>query len=141
MASFFYDSFWNDLFAGNVAPETDTTYMMLATSSYSPNKSTNAKRSDVTNEASGTGYTTGGQSVTTTITNASSGTSDLLTVGFADVSWTTATITAAYAVVYKHRGGAASADNLYCLIDFGGTFSSVAGTFTVHMSTAFGLQN
>ena len=126
MASFFYDSFWNDLFSGAVAPEADTTYMMLATSSYTPNKSTNAKRSDVTNESSGAGYTTGGQSVTTTITNASSGTSDLLDRGFADVSWTTATITAAYAVVYKHRGGASSADNLYCLIDFGGTFSSVA---------------
>jgi hypothetical protein len=141
MASFFYDSFFNDLFAGNVAPESDTCYMMLTTSSYTPNKSTNAKRSDVTNESSGAGYSTGGKAVTVTITNAAAGTSDLLTVGLADVSWTTATITAAYAVVYTHRGGLATADNLYCLIDFGGSFSSVSGTFTVHMSTQFGLQN
>ena len=141
MASFFYDSMWNDLFSGAIAPEADTVYMMLTTSSYSPNKSTNAKRSDVTNESSGAGYSTGGQAVTVTITNASAGTSDLLTVGLADVSWTVATITAAYAVVYKHRGGASSADNLYCLVDFGGSFASVAGTFTVHMSTQFGLQN
>ncbi len=140
MASFFYDSFWDDLMKSNVVPSTDTVYGMLTTSSYTPSKSAHAKRSDVTNEVSGTGYTAGGQALSITLT-AASGNSDLELVNMADVSWTTATITAAYLVAYKHRGGASSADNLYWVVDFGGSFTSTAGTFTVHMSTQFGVQN
>jgi hypothetical protein len=140
MASFFYDSFWDDLMKGNINPSSDTFYMMLSTSTYTPSKSAHAKRSDVTNEASGTGYAAGGQAATVTLT-AASGNADLELVNLADESWANATITAAYGIVYKHRGGAASADNLVCLIDFGGTFQSTLGTFTVHMSTQFGVQN
>lgn len=140
MASFFYDSFWDDLMKGNIVPSSDTFKLMLTTSSYTPSKASHAKRSDVTNEVSGTGYTAGGAAATVTLT-AASGNSDLELVNSADVSWTTATITAAFAVLYKSRGGASSADNLVFLVDFGGTFTSTAGTFTVHMSTQFGVQN
>lgn len=140
MASFFYDSFWDDLVKGNVVPSTDTFKLMLATSSYTPSKSAHAKRSDVTNEASGTNYTAGGAAATITLT-AAAGNADLELINMADVSWSTATITAAYGVLYKSRGGASSADNLVYLIDFGGTFSSTAGTFTVHLSTQAGIQN
>jgi len=140
MASFYYDSFLDDVFHGNITVSSDTFYLMLTTSSYAPSKSGHAKRSDVTNEVSGTGYTAGGQAATITLT-AASGNSDLELTNMADVSWTTATITAAFAVLYKHRGGAASADNLVFVIDFGGNFTSTAGTFTVHMSTQFGVQN
>lgn len=140
MASFWYDSFVDDLMKGNVVPSTDTVKLMLATSSYAPSKSAHAKRSDVTNEVSGTGYTAGGSAATLTLT-AAAGNGDLEVVSMADVSWTTATITAAYGIAYKARGGAASADNLYFLIDFGGTFTSTAGTFTVHLATQFGWQN
>lgn len=140
MASFFYDSFWDDLMKGNIVPSTDTFKLMLTTSSYTPSKSAHAKRSDVTNEITGTGYTAGGAAATITLT-AASGNSDLELVNMGDVSWTTATITAAFAVLYKSRGGASSADNLVFVIDFGGNFTSTAGTFTVHMSTQFGVQN
>jgi|SRR6185312_1692332 len=140
MATIFFDSFWHDMAQGLVTPSSDTVYEMLTTSSYTPSKSAHAKRSDITNEITGTGYTAGGQAVTITLT-AASGNSDLELYNTADAVWTTATITAAYGVVYKHRGGAASADNLYWLNDFGGSFTSTAGTFTVHMATQFGLQN
>lgn len=140
MASFYYDSFWHDLMQGNIVPSTDTFKLMLTTSTYTPSKSAHAKRSDITNEVSGTGYTAGGSTATITLT-AASGNSDLELTNMADVSWTTATITAAYGVLYKSRGGAASADNLMFLCDFGGTFTSTAGTFTVHMTTNFGVQN
>lgn len=140
MASFFYDSFWDDLMKGNIVPSTDTFKLMLTTSSYTPSKASHAKRSDVTNEVTGTGYTAGGAAATITLT-AASGNSDLELINMADVSWTTATITAAFAVLYKSRGGASSADNLVWVIDFGGSFTSTAGTFTVHMTTQFGVQN
>ena len=140
MASFFYDSFLDDVMHGNITVSSDTFYMMLTTSSYSPSKSADAKRSDVTNEVTGTGYVSGGQAVTVTLT-AASGNGDLELVNFADVSWSSSTITARYAVVYKHRGGAASADNLVALLDLGGNVSTSGGTFTVHMTTQFGWQN
>lgn len=140
MASFIYDSFWDDVAKGNIVLSTDTFKLMLTTSSYTPSKSAHAKRSDITNEVTGTGYTAGGAAATITLT-AASGNADLEAFNMADVSWTTATITAAYAVLYKSRGGAASADNLVWLIDFGGNFTSTAGTFTVHMSSSFGVQN
>lgn len=139
MASFFFDSYWDDVLKGNIL-NTDTFKMLLTTSTYAPSKSAHAKRSDVTNEVVGTGYTAGGAAATVTLT-AASGNSDLELINIADVSWTTATITAAYGVLYKSRGGASSADNLVCLLDFAGTFTSTAGTFTVHLSTQFGIQN
>lgn len=138
--SFYFDSFWDDVFRGNITVNTDTFYLMLLTSSATPSKSAWAKRSDTTNEVSGTGYTAGGQAATITLT-AASGNADLELTNMADVSWTSATITAAYAILYKHRGGAASADNLMFNVDFGGSFTATAGTFTVHMSTQFGVQN
>lgn len=135
------DSCVDDLMRGNVVPSSDTFYMMLCTSSASPSKSAWAKRSDVTNEVSGTGYTAGGKAVALTLT-AASGNSDLELLALADTSWTTATITAAYAVVYKHRGGASSADNLFAIIDFGGSFTATGGTFTVSLSSQqLGIQN
>jgi hypothetical protein len=140
VASFFFDSFWDDLVKGNVVPSTDTVKVLLTTSSYVPSKASHAKRSDVTNEITGTGYTAGGAAAAITLT-AASGNADLELINQADVSWTTATVTAAFAVAYKSRGGASTADNLYWVIDFGGNFTSTAGTFTVHMSTQFGVQN
>lgn len=140
MASFFYDSFWDDVFKGNITVSSDTFYMMLTTNSYSPSKSANAKRSDVTNEVSGTGYTTGGSAVAVTLT-AASGNGDLETVNLADVTWSASSFTTAFGVVYKHRGGAASADNLLCLLDFGGSQTVATQSFTVHMSTNYGVQN
>lgn len=140
MASYFYDSCWDDVMRGNIVFSTDTFKMMLTTSGYAPSKAAHAKRSDVTNEVVGAGYVAGGAAAVVTLTPAS-GNADLELINVADVSWPTATLTAAFAVVYKARGGAAAADNLVYVIDFGGNFTSTAGTFSVHLSTQFGLQN
>lgn len=138
MTSIVYASFLDDLSKGNVL-ETDTYYVMLVTSSYVPNKATHAKRSDITNESSGTGYTSGGAA--TTVTYALNTSSGNATWSFADVVWTSATVSAAGAVIYKHRGGAASADNLVAYIDFGGIFSSGGGTFTFHATSSLVIQS
>jgi hypothetical protein len=138
--AFYTDSLLDDVMRANVTPSADTFKMMMLTSAAAPSKSAWAKRSDVTNEISGTGYTAGGVAVAVTLT-AASGNSDLELTNIADGVWTSATITARYAIVYKSRGGAASADNLFCIIDFGADFTSTNGTFTVHMSVQPGVQN
>src|ERR1700686_259157 len=107
--AYFTDSFLDDVMKGNITVSSDTFYLMLLTSSASPSKSAWAKRSDVTNEVAGTAYVAGGQACTIT-TTAASGNSDLELVNMADATWASSTITAAYGVIYKHRGGAASAD-------------------------------
>lgn len=138
MASLIYNSFMDDLSKGNVK-STDTYYVMLVTSSYTPNKDTHTKRSDVTNEVSGTGYTAGGAASAVTLTLDTS--TDKETWAFADVTWPTSTITARGAVIYKHRGGASSADELVAYVDFSGNISTAGSTFTFHETAPLTMQN
>lgn len=139
MASLNYDSFFDDLSKGNVVPSTDTYKAMLVTNAYTANKGTHAKRSDVTNEVSGTGYTAGGASVTCTVASDTSLHKETYT--FSNPSWSTATITARGMVIYKSRGGASSADNLVSYVDFGADIASTAGTFAVTLSSPLTIQN
>jgi hypothetical protein len=134
MASLIYNSFIRDVLVGNIDMDTDTFKVMLTTSAYTENKDTHVKRSDVTNEVTGDGYTAGGASTTVTVAAVDTANDDVeITIGAA--SWTTSTITARKAVVYKSRGGASSADELVCVIDFGSDVVSTAGTFTLTAST------
>lgn len=139
MASLIYDSFADDLSKGNVVPNTDTFKALLVTATYTPNKGTHLKRSDVTNEVTGTGYTAGGAAVTCTV--AKDTTNHRETYTFSNPSWATATITARAAVIYKSRGGVASADELVCYVDFGADVSSTGGTFSVTFSSPLTIQN
>jgi hypothetical protein len=133
MPSLIYNSFFEDLARGAIDLDTDTVWVMLTTSGYSENKDTHLKRSDVTNEVSGTGYTAGGQSVTVTVTKDT--VNDRLDVSLGSASWASSTITARKAVYYKRRGGAATADELIMVNDFGSDVSSTAATFTLNAST------
>lgn len=133
MPSLIYNSFFEDLARGAVDLDTDTFWVMLTTSGYSENKDTHVKRSDVTNEVTGTGYTAGGQSVTVTVTKDT--VNDRLDVSLGSASWPSSTITARKAVYYKRRGGAATADELVMVNDFGSDVSSTAATFTLNAST------
>jgi hypothetical protein len=138
MASFIYNSCLEDFVSGDIDFSADTFKLMLVTSSYTANKDTHLKRSSVTNEVSGTGYTAGG--ATTACTVAKSTTDDRVTLTFASVSFSTATITARAGVIYKSRGGADTADELVAYVDFGGDVTSTAANFTVGASTIT-LQN
>lgn len=104
--------------------------VMLTTSSYVPDVDTHDFRSDVTNEVTGTGYSAGGQalgSVTVTYDSAN----NRAVFDAADTAWASSTITARYAVIYRARGGASSADELLCYVDFGADVSSTGGAFTI----------
>jgi hypothetical protein len=138
MASFIYNSCLEDFVSGDIDFSADTFKLMLVTSSYTANKDTHLKRSSVTNEVSGTGYTAGG--ATTACTVAKNTTDDRVTLTFASVSFSTATITARAGVIYKSRGGADTADELVAYVDFGGDVTSTAANFTVGASTIT-LQN
>lgn len=138
MASLIYNSAVNDLARGSIDFDTDTFKVLLVTSSYTPSQDNHDKRDDVTNEVTGTGYTAGG--VTTACTVTQDNTNDRVTLSFASASWATSTITARGAVIYKSRGGAASADNLVCYIDFGADVTSTSSTFVLGSSTIT-LQN
>lgn len=133
MASLIYTSFFEDLARGAIDLDTDTFWWMLTTSGYTENKDTHLKRSDVTNEVSGTGYTAGGTVATITVTKDT--VNDRLDVTLGAVSWPSSTITARKAVLYKRRGGAATADELVCVNDFGADVISSAGTFSLAAST------
>ena len=132
MASLIYNSAIDDMARGAIDFDTDTFKAMLVTSSYTPNKDTDDKRNDVTNEATGTGYTAGGVTCACTVTKDTA--NDRVTLSFAAVSWASSTITARALVIYKSRGGASSADELVAYNDFGSNVSSTGGTFSVAAS-------
>ena len=138
MASLIYNSFLEDLARGAIDMDTDTFRVMLTTSAYSENKDTHLKRSDVTNEVTGSGYTAGG--VVTTITVTKDTVNDRLDITLGAVSWPSSTITARKAVYYKARGGAATADELVAVNDFGSDVTSTGATFSLALSTVR-LQN
>jgi len=130
MASVMYNAGKVAIFNGAVDLDTDTFYAMLVTSSYTADVDNHDFRNDVTNEVSGTGYTAGGKEITNpTVTQDDS--NNRAVFDGDNLTWATSTITARGAVIYKRRGGAASADELICYIDFGSDKASNAGPFTI----------
>jgi hypothetical protein len=78
-----------------------------------------------TNEVTGTGYTAGGNTLTISQVPTSTGTTAFL--DFADTTWSTATITARGALIYKSGGG----NPAVAVLDFGSDKTSTAGDFTI----------
>lgn len=118
---------------GSIDFDTDTFKVLLTIVTYAENKDTHDFRDDVTNEVVGTGYTAGGNTVTVTVTIDT--VNDRVDISLGGTTWTTSTITARKAVYYKSRGGAATADELVAVNDFGADVSTTAGTFTLNAST------
>lgn len=138
MASLIYDSFMDDIVKNNINLSTGTFKVMLVTSAYTPVKGTHNRRTSVTNEVTGTGYTSGGQTSATTValdtTNHRSDTT------FANVQWTSSTITARACVIYNSTGTSAN-DQLVAYVDFGQDVSSTSATFAITFSSPLRFQN
>jgi hypothetical protein len=79
-----------------------------------------------TNEVTASGSYTAGGGTLSKVTPTSSGTTAL--TDFADLSFTTATITAFGAMIYNDT---ATGNPAVAILDFGGSKSSTAGTFTI----------
>lgn len=92
-------------------------------------------RSDIANEVTASGtYATGGAAVTCSV-GAVDTTNNRVAVTFGSpAAFTSATISAVGGWIYKAVGSAAT-DELISYVDFGGTISSTAGTFTVTISS------
>lgn len=101
----------------------------LYTSSATLDASTTAY--SASNEASGPGYTAGGNALTISVNPTSSGTTAFLS--FANTSWSTATITARGALIYLNNG---TTNPSVCVLDFGSDKTSTAGTFQINFPTA-----
>ena len=84
-----------------------------------------------TNEVSASGSYAAGGGTLTNVTPTSSGTTAF--TDFADLSFTSATITAYGALIYNDT---AAGNPAVCVLDFGGAKTSTAGTFTIIFPTA-----
>lgn len=132
----FYRPAYLDIMQGDIDLDNDSFRMVLLTASYTP-ANTHSAWSDLSAaEASGTGYTAGGEAVTVTVTE-SGGT---INVDSGDVSWASSTITAKYAAIVRDadgNGSLAAGDIPLCYVDLdtgGGSLSTTSGTFSVTVS-------
>jgi hypothetical protein len=130
MASKLYGNFLLKALNKEVDFDTDTIKVALLTSSYTPNQDTHDYFNDVsTYEVSGTGYTAGGATLASKTATYDSGT-NVIVLDAADVTWSSSTITARYAVVYDSTG-TSSTSALIGYVDFGSDQSSTNGNFTI----------
>ena len=84
----------------------------------------------VTNEVANSGTYAAGGGTLTNVTPTSTSTTAF--TDFADLSFTSATITAFGAMIYNDS---AAGDPSVCILDFGGAKTSTAGTFTIIFPT------
>jgi len=121
-------SFKQELLVGthNFATGGDAFKLALYTSSATLGASTAAYTT--TGEASGTNYSAGGGALTN-VTPFATGTTAV--VDFADLTFSTATITARGCLIYNST----DADKAVAAIDFGGDKTSTAGDFTIVFPT------
>lgn len=110
----------------------DTYKIALYSSSATLSAATTAYTTTLSDEVStsGTNYTQGGLTLTISQVPTSTGTTAWL--DFADITWTSATISAAGALIYNQTQG----NKAVAVLDFGGTKSSTAGNFTIQFPTA-----
>lgn len=133
MPSLIYNRTLEHWARGQIDFDTDAFRVLLTTSAYTEDKDAHDFRNDVTGEVSGTGYTAGGNVVTVTV--ALDIVNDRVDIALGGTTWPSSTITARKAVYYKARGGAATADELVAVNDFGSDVITAAGTFTLAAST------
>jgi hypothetical protein len=109
----------------------NTFKVALYTSSATLSASTTAYSSS--NEASGTGYSAGGAALTN-VTPTTSSTTAL--TDFADVTWSSSSITARGALIYNSSTAAGSANRGVLVLNFGSDKASSSGDFTITFPTA-----
>lgn len=139
--AYFYGPFLKNQLDGTAVVDfdNDTIKCSLHSSAYTPNQDTHDFFDDATNELAATGgYTAGGKTLTTADVTYD-GTSNEVRFVFDDPSWTSATFTARYAVIYKSTG-TASTSPLIAYVDFGGDQSVSSGTFTLDFNATAALK-
>jgi len=134
MASGTYNQFKAELMNGTYLLASHTIKAALLDASHAFDADNVGWASVSANEvASGGGYTTGGETLTTP-TVQQDDTDDEGVFNSDDVSWASATFSASHAVLYDDTT-TSPLDALICSIDFGGSQSVAGGTFTIQWAT------
>ena len=114
------------------ANTTDTFSIALFTNSATLNAATSDYVNNTTGQvANGNGYTTGGKQLTISQAPTSTGTTVFLSFG--TINWTSSTITARVALIYRSSG--ANTNNAVAVLDFLADKSSSNGTFEIQFPT------
>lgn len=120
---------------GSIDLDTDDINVSLHTSSYTPNIDTHTFYSDVTASevSSANGYTTKGQSLASKAVSVDT-TDDEGVFDAADVTWSSSTITARYAIIWKNTGTNTTSP-LVAYVDFAADKTSDNGNFVIQWSS------
>ena len=131
MASKLYGQFLQQALIKDIDWDTDTNKVALLTNSYTPDQDAHNYLDDViANEVSGTGYTTGGNTLANK-TNTYNSATNVIVLDADDTTWSSSTITARYAVVYDATPATNATKPLIGYVDFGSDQSSSNGNFTI----------
>ncbi len=129
MANAVYNSYKDDMIEANVVYLTDTIKLALVTSSYTVDIDSHNFFDDITNEVAGTGYTAGGATLGSK-TSTQDNTNNRGVMDAADVTFSSSTITARAAILYKDTGTPGTSP-LMGYIDFAADKSSSSSDFTI----------
>jgi hypothetical protein len=114
--------------------DNDTFYCMLVKAAYTPDFEVHTNKSQVTDEVTGTNYTTGGNAMTGITFAGSSDGTGTLKWDAANVTWPNSTISAVRAaVIYDNT---VPDQRLIGYIDFLGDFSTTSGTFQIEWNAS-----
>lgn len=108
----------------------DTIKVSLHTSAYSPDQDTHDYKDDLTSEISGTGYTSGGATLSGK-TIAYNNSTNTITLDANDVTWSGASFTARTAVVYNATPGTDATRPLICYQQESVDITASGGDFTI----------
>ena len=119
-------SFAQELLKGNHDFINDTIKIALYSAGSGAPYTVNSTQytSGTANQVSGTGYTTGGNTLGSPVV---ANQTNVATLTFAQSQWTSATFGAAFGAIYNNS----ASDKLVVVLDFGGTKSCSNGTFTI----------
>ena len=137
MASALYNAWkYRQLGDTSISPinhKTDTLKLALVTSSYTPDIDAHDFFDDITNEVAASGsYAAGG--ATLSVTTSVDTTDDEGVLDATDITFTTFTGTARYAILYKSTGSAATSP-LIAVIDLGQDYTATGGPFALTFSS------
>lgn len=131
MPSKLYGQFLQQALNKEVDWDTDTIKVALLSNSYTPDQDAHNYFDDVVaNEVTGTGYTAGGATLANK-TNTYNSSTNVIVLDADDVTWSSSTITARYAVVYDASPATNATKPLIGYVDFGSDQSSSNGNFTI----------
>lgn len=131
MASKLYGNFVAKSFNKEIDWNSDTIKVALLSNAYTPDQDAHDYFDDVASfEVTGTGYTAGGSTLANA-TNTYNAATNVIVLDADDVTWSSSTITARYAVIYDASPATNATRPLIGYVDFGSDQSSSNGNFTI----------